>query len=234
MLYFINLVSRKIRRYLNRILFSCCFLMIIFILINPAISIPPLGLGDRGPDVYALQKNLAEKGVYSGPVDGVYGRLTQESVKQFQTASNLTADGVVGSETQVFIERRLVFLPEIESLAFLNPNWAFGSVALGATVVAATVVISNEVEKNNDIKIKDLVKVIITYGKFKYEGGFDLGSTISLEIYEESNGPIRSESITLSGNISKTLESLPSGTYKIIVKGERCGKRIRDVERFTI
>ena len=206
--------------------------MIIFILISPAISISSLGLGDRGPDVYALQKNLAEKGVYSGPVDGVYGRLTQESVKQFQTASNLTADGVVGSETQVFIERRLVFLPEIESLAFLNPNWAFGSVALGATVVAATVAVSNKVEKNNDIKVKNLIQIVYTCGQFKYEGGFDLGSTISLEIYAESNKLIRSESITVSGNTSETLESLPSGTYKIIIKGERCGKRIRDVERF--
>ena len=47
----------------------------------------------------ALQKALADVGCYTGPVDGVYGPVTDAAIRSFQQAKGLTVDGVVGPQT---------------------------------------------------------------------------------------------------------------------------------------
>lgn len=49
--------------------------------------------GSRGNEVKILQQAL---NLYP---DGIFGPLTEEAVKEFQTANGLTADGIVGSKT---------------------------------------------------------------------------------------------------------------------------------------
>lgn len=49
--------------------------------------------GDRGEQVVTLQKFL---NLYP---DGIFGRLTEEAVKEFQKANGLVADGIVGNKT---------------------------------------------------------------------------------------------------------------------------------------
>ena len=49
--------------------------------------------GSRGDDVKILQQELK---LYP---DGIFGPLTEEAVKQYQTAHGLKADGVVGDKT---------------------------------------------------------------------------------------------------------------------------------------
>jgi hypothetical protein len=68
----------------------------------PTIPIPtaPLKPGDTGAQVKRLQRALAQLGYTVGTVDGDYGTGTKTAVEQFQTASNLTADGVFGPATQ--------------------------------------------------------------------------------------------------------------------------------------
>lgn len=63
-----------------------------------------LQLEDQGAEVEALQQKLQEAGFYEGPITGYFGSLTQEAVMQFQQANGLTADGVVGSQTQAILE----------------------------------------------------------------------------------------------------------------------------------
>lgn len=58
-----------------------------------------LQLDDSGEAVTALQTRLAELGYYDGPITGYYGPLTEEAIIQFQQASGLTADGIVGPST---------------------------------------------------------------------------------------------------------------------------------------
>jgi murein L,D-transpeptidase YcbB/YkuD len=58
-----------------------------------------LKLGSSGDDVIAVQQALAQLGYDPGSVDGDFGPATQQAVVAFQTASGLTADGVVGPET---------------------------------------------------------------------------------------------------------------------------------------
>ncbi len=54
--------------------------------------------GSTGSDVEECQELLNRHG-YITSVDGVFGAGTESSVKQFQSANGLTADGVVGPDT---------------------------------------------------------------------------------------------------------------------------------------
>ncbi|MFP5320340.1 MAG: DUF4214 domain-containing protein, partial [Acidimicrobiia bacterium] len=57
---------------------------------RPAAS---LSRGDSGPAVTELQNDLAQLGYWIGPIDGVYGQLTQQAVYAFQKAEGLERTG---------------------------------------------------------------------------------------------------------------------------------------------
>ena len=58
-----------------------------------------LKVGSTGTDVQTLQQKLIELGYLKGSADGVFGNKTAAAVRAYQKASNLTADGVAGSQT---------------------------------------------------------------------------------------------------------------------------------------
>ena len=58
-----------------------------------------LRMGDSGSAVKDLQTKLKKLGYYDGTVDSTFGSGTYAAVRAFQKKYNLTADGVVGSET---------------------------------------------------------------------------------------------------------------------------------------
>lgn len=60
----------------------------------------PLAIGDAGTDVTELQKKLKVEGVYSGPINGTFGPMTQEAVKKYQTLHGLSPLGNVGPATR--------------------------------------------------------------------------------------------------------------------------------------
>ena len=60
---------------------------------------PTLERGSEGPDVKDLQEALIALGFKPGEVDGVFGVLTESSVKSFQSWVTVMADGVVGATT---------------------------------------------------------------------------------------------------------------------------------------
>ncbi len=75
-----------------------------------AVSEVPLGRrtlrnGIKGKDVYQLQQLLTVSGFYFGPVDGVYGILTEEAVSLFQKTFNLRIDGIAGPELLITLKR---------------------------------------------------------------------------------------------------------------------------------
>ncbi|MCL6446077.1 MAG: peptidoglycan-binding protein [Alicyclobacillus sp.] len=53
----------------------------------------------QGPDVMAVQRRLIALGYYTGPFNGVYDPPTAQAVQNFQRASGIRADGIVGPVT---------------------------------------------------------------------------------------------------------------------------------------
>jgi DNA invertase Pin-like site-specific DNA recombinase len=67
------------------------------------------GYGDpHGSDrVRALQRRLRRAGERPGPVDGLFGPLTEAAVRRFQGREGLAVDGLVGEATRVALAGRL-------------------------------------------------------------------------------------------------------------------------------
>ena len=60
-------------------------------------------LGSRGQEVRQIQQKLKQLGLYFGSVDGVYGTATQKAVRQFQKNCGITADGIAGPKTLLYL-----------------------------------------------------------------------------------------------------------------------------------
>lgn len=70
---------------------------------------PPFILrkGSTGMQVIDLQKKLNQLNCFFDIIDGVFGSRTEESVKAYQTAKELNADGIVGEKTWYAINNDL-------------------------------------------------------------------------------------------------------------------------------
>ena len=58
----------------------------------------PLQQGDRGDEVLAVQEKISEMGYIVGSMDGVFGDVTAEAVKELQKDKKLPVDGKVSPE----------------------------------------------------------------------------------------------------------------------------------------
>ncbi|MBN2112818.1 MAG: peptidoglycan-binding protein [Acidimicrobiia bacterium] len=61
--------------------------------------------GSRGADVGELQGFLNLRGHEAGPVDRIFGSMTDLAVRAFQRERGLNADGVVGAQTRTAVRR---------------------------------------------------------------------------------------------------------------------------------
>ena len=59
--------------------------------------------GSRGEEVRQIQTKLKSLGFYSGAIDGVYGNGTKKAVTQFQKSCGITADGIAGPTTLLYL-----------------------------------------------------------------------------------------------------------------------------------
>lgn len=64
-----------------------------------------LRIGDKGSIVSAFQLALLRAGFLSEKPDGVFGDLTQNAVFEFQKAFGLTADGIIGTDTEKYLSQ---------------------------------------------------------------------------------------------------------------------------------
>lgn len=59
--------------------------------------------GSTGSEVKRIQNVLKKLGYYNGSVDGIYGTKTKKAVTSFQRDCGLTADGICGSKTLLYL-----------------------------------------------------------------------------------------------------------------------------------
>lgn len=59
--------------------------------------------GSRGEEVRQIQQKLKSLGFYTGGVDGVYGTATKKAVTAFQKSCGITADGIAGPTTLLYL-----------------------------------------------------------------------------------------------------------------------------------
>ena len=101
-------VRRSFRRATAVLLLAClCFLSVSY-----APGALPEGpdarqalsrLGSTGEEVRQIQSKLKSLGYYAGSVDGIYGARTQSAVKAFQKSCGISADGVAGPTTLLYL-----------------------------------------------------------------------------------------------------------------------------------
>ena len=59
--------------------------------------------GSRGSEVRQIQTKLKQLGYYKGSIDGIFGSDTRKAVISFQKNCGLTADGVAGPKTLLYL-----------------------------------------------------------------------------------------------------------------------------------
>lgn len=59
--------------------------------------------GSTGDEVRSIQRKLSSLGYYKGSIDGIYGSSTKSAVTQFQRNCGITADGICGNQTLLYL-----------------------------------------------------------------------------------------------------------------------------------
>lgn len=59
--------------------------------------------GSRGSEVRQIQTKLRQLGYYKGSVDGIFGSDTKKAVISFQKSCGITADGIAGPKTLLYL-----------------------------------------------------------------------------------------------------------------------------------
>lgn len=59
--------------------------------------------GSRGNEVRQIQTKLKQLGYYKGSIDGIFGSNTKKAVIAFQKNCGLTADGIAGPKTLLYL-----------------------------------------------------------------------------------------------------------------------------------
>ena len=73
---------------------------------RPLFGARTIKLGDFGWDVAVLQFLMTRDGVYSGALDGYFGKQTSAALRRYQKHLRLTTDGIVGPHTLAAIVHR--------------------------------------------------------------------------------------------------------------------------------
>ncbi|MCF6466198.1 cell wall hydrolase [Clostridium sp. Cult2] len=88
------------RKRITHILLVLLMLVVITTPVLANESARTLQFGHRGEDVLRLQQALNQKGYYYFYLDGIFGKITERAVINFQIDHKIRIDGIAGPETQ--------------------------------------------------------------------------------------------------------------------------------------
>lgn len=108
--------------------------------------------GSTGADVVLLQQYLKTLGFHKGSADGVFGTVTETSLKAFQKAQGLTTDGWMGGVT----ERKLLAAIKAATIPDPKPAPPSGKFVPPSYKVASPRRLDAELEKLMDAKALEL------------------------------------------------------------------------------
>lgn len=89
-------------------------------------------LGSSGSEVKKIQQKLKELGYYNGKIDSIYGTQTKTAVTKFQKNCGITADGICGKTTLLYLG-----LGGNSSSSGNNTTYSSSDVELLAKVISA-------------------------------------------------------------------------------------------------
>jgi peptidoglycan/xylan/chitin deacetylase (PgdA/CDA1 family) len=88
----------------SRVFVTCALVLLLSLIEVEATASPLVRRGSRGAEVTAIQTTLKDLGYHPGPIDGVFGPLTERAVKALQRDHGLLVDGLVGSNTRLALQ----------------------------------------------------------------------------------------------------------------------------------
>lgn len=87
--------------------FTTLIILLVFLLsISITVSAFQVKLNDRGRDVMEVQKYLKILGYNVSP-DGIFGKSTENAIKEFQKSKNLSVDGIAGDNTRQILKKMI-------------------------------------------------------------------------------------------------------------------------------
>jgi len=90
----------------NDFLTTLIILLVFLLSITITVSAFQVRLNDRGRDVVEVQKHLETLG-YNVSTDGIFGKSTENAVKDFQENNNLKVDAIVGGRTIELLKKMI-------------------------------------------------------------------------------------------------------------------------------
>lgn len=152
---------------------------------------PIIRYGDNSSYVKELQQKLSMLGYYNSIIDGNFGNVTEESVRQFQKNNNITVNGEVGPNTWRLINQQFLLLGT--STTVLNLPLTEGDVG-------------------ESVRILQRGLKALNYYNGEVSGDFDPETTIAVEKFQSINN------IPVTGTVNQQTWDLIS--TKILYTGE--------------
>src|SRR3989344_6054154 len=99
-------------------------------------TLSTLTIGSRGDAVKALQRALKDEGYYLGKIDGLYGKRTAKSVKEFQDDNDLPLTGIADVYTLDLLNVPIEVIPQTTCPIGLNKDGTTSHVCPTAPVIS--------------------------------------------------------------------------------------------------
>ena len=139
--------------------------------------------GDTGEGVYNLQARLFELGYYTGRIDGRFGAETTMSVKAFQAANGLTADGIAGKGTQKKLDsgKAVVASPQQGGQGAAQPS-------LPQSIAPAPGLSTlRRGDKSDEVRVLQLYLHDLGYLSMEPDGQFGGATERAVKLFQEAN-----------------------------------------------